>query len=366
MFNHPKFIPSLFLLAGVASAMTLVACGDDDKDEEEEALAVQPQSVITDLEGNPQLVTQLGDVSFTYEDGKLRSFGNDERTYTIDGDNFVLSVGDSVDYDIRLNSEGFISQLSTSGDYTDEDGSGTVEVSIVCTYSNQRLTQVKSIMNDSYAVSGIGQETASDTIILRNTWSGDGSLAKTEITDVTKIVVSLTGQGMGNSLRTMTGSISQTSSQTFTFSNGDVENPLGQMPYFVTEIITGGVLSLVGPVGYYGKGPAVLPSSVASEWTSTIEADGVMLGEVQTGTESDSEDFTLAFAMNENGTIDIEERFKGDAESDNVTDHEELYYSYDAYTSSVDATAAQVTDLLGTARAQLKALRKGRGHFLAQ
>lgn len=338
----------LFILSAVASAVCLSACGDDD---EEETISQMPQSIMSDLLGERQLLTSVGNLQFTYADGKLSKISDDENgSITLDGDNFVITEDGGTQYNVRLNSDGFIAQFDASDSYAEAGESLKFSVNVNCSYSNRRLTQLKRVAQ-SVVMTTAGVENISIEATVNNTWSAAGTLDKIEIVEVEKHDCTIYGK-----LRDQKGTLTSTYRFTCRFSDGEVENPLCQMPSYIASTATYDTFSPLALVGLYGDGPSLFPDAVELEWSNSVEADGILSG--FGGSDSGSEAYNLSYALNENGTIDIEEKFKGEAESDNVTDHSELYYGYDAYVP--DGAATSATNTLGSIGRQLRRLGMGR------
>lgn len=338
----------LFILSAIASAVCLAACGDDD---EEETISQMPQSTISDLFGERQMLTSAGSLKFTYDDGKLLTISDDEDgSLTFDSDSFIITVDDATEYNVRLNSDGFIAQFDASDSYSETNESAKFDVSVNCSYSNRRLTQLKRVAQ-SVLMTTAGVENISIEATVNNTWSTAGTLDKIEIIEVEKHDCTIYGK-----LRDQKGTLTSTYRFTCRFSDGEVENPLCQMPSYIASTATNETFSPLALVGLYGDGPSLFPDAVEIEWSNSVEADGILSG--FGGSDSGSEAFNLSYALNENGTIDIEEKYKGDAESDNVTDHSELYYGYDSYVS--DRAAASAANTTGSIGRQLKRLCTGR------
>lgn len=284
---------SAALIASFCIGFTACSNDDDDDNGGKGGSSAAPTPELTDINGNGVQLTSVGDIWFRYdENGKLSSFGDSDGGYYLDGNSFTLTYKDvesgyldgyytsSYTAKVTLNGSGLISKITYTEEtkYTDEDFASKTSATVSYQYNSDRQLTGGSMSGsgewseDGYHVSYTG------TGSLTNTWT-NGNLIKSN--QESRISGKVSGQ-----------SYNQTIAETYTYSYGDMANPIKQMPYLICDNLTGEELGMLGLIGLFGVGPVNLPTV----YVVTELEDG----------EEYSRTSALSYTLNDNGTIATE------------------------------------------------------------
>lgn len=277
-----NLLKSLSALAVAALFGGLVSCsGDGD--------SYAPTPKITDKDGNTVQVTSAGGLSFTYDDsGKLLSMSNGSKTYVLKDGKFAFDVNEgnrASKVDVYLNSDGLISKIEGTLEYSEDDEYEKDEFTLEYSYDSRRLescelsgkgsSEYKS-GDHSFSYKGSGDVTYD--------WK-DGNLMKVNVD--TKSSYKGGGESYDEDVTIV-----------YDYTYGTQPNLSKQLPYFMGYVITGtedfgGLFSVLG---LFGSGPAYLPTG----YTETEI-------EIEDGKEhTRSNKRSLSFVLNDNGTIKSE------------------------------------------------------------
>lgn len=223
----------------------LSSCGSDDDDEpnggpdipgiEEEG----PSGVST-----PVRLTSIGGVNIYYDDkGRVERVGRD---VIIDYSDGTIRLDDDEVMNIKFNGKGYISEVSGSWDYEDEDGRTKGGGKMKFSYNGSgNLVKCESSSNETYWEDGY-KYNYSETLTMDAEWK-DGNLEKIEATEVEKE----DGETDRDYMLT-------------TYAYGDQLNKYYQMPLALSYgFFDDEEISVLAAAGLFGIGSKYLPSALA-------------------------------------------------------------------------------------------------------
>lgn len=272
--NKTAFV---FATAAVCALGTVSCGGDDDGDEAGgggSSAGNTESGVIQTPTGEAVRVAKAGGYTFSYNsDGSLASFFDGDVTYNATYNPFTLSshyqssdFEESFSYVLSLNKNGYISAMSASGAYT-----GTDEKDV-------------SKGNGSFSYDGSGHLT-------RVVFKGSGSIEEDgqKYNYTSKSDYTFTWDG-GKLMKAVYNysDIDGTESTVveYTYGSDAVQNVTCQ---YVPAIIDDDMIAAFFYLGYYGKGPSVLPTSCKVTDTDDEETH------VQT--------YSCTYTLNSDGTV---------------------------------------------------------------
>ena len=284
MFMNKSSLLKSFSVLAVAALFggSLISCsGDGD--------SYAPTPKITDKDGNTVQVTSAGGLSFNYdESGKLLSMSNGKKTYVLKDGKFAFDVNEgnrASKVDVYLNSDGLISKIEGTLEYSEDDEYEKDEFTLEYSYDSRRLKDCElsgkgsaehKSSGHSYSYKGSGN--------VKYDWK-DGNLMKVNVD--TKSNYKEDGDSFDEDVTIV-----------YDYTYGTQSNLSNQLPYYMGYVITGtedfgGLFSVLGLFGY---GPAYLPTG----YTETEI-------EIEDGKErKHTNNRSLSFVMNDNGTIKSE------------------------------------------------------------
>ena len=250
--NKTAFV---FATAAVCALGTVSCGGDDDGDEAGgggSAAGNTESGVIQTPTGGAVRVAKAGEYTFSYNsDGSLASFFDGDVTYNATYNPFTLSshyqssdFEESFSYVLSLNKNGYISAMSGSGAYTGTDEKEVSKGNGSFSYDGSgHLTRV--VFKGSGYIEEDGQKynytSKSDYTF---TWDG-GKLVKAVYNFVE-------------------GDDTESTVVEYTYGSDAVQNVTCQ---YVPAIIDDDMIAAFFYLGYYGKGPSVLPTSCKVTYT---------------------------------------------------------------------------------------------------
>lgn len=271
------------LLGALALCVVMIpaasSCGGDDDGNE------PGNGGVVDIEGSR--LTSINGARITYDaDGRLTRVSSPYGV-SIDYSRGTISLEDEDDeegtMDVRFNGRGYLSELSGSWDYTDDDdryeyrytGSGKV------TYSyngDGNLTKVVSENRETEKNLTTGEkEEYSGKFTMTLTWR-DGNL----ITAV------------GESEEREDGRTERWT-ETYTYTYGNQPNKYFQMPISISyPLADESAFGVLAAVGMFGKGPVMLPDYMRE---SEVEDDGY----------TDNHSYNISFSLLSSGAIKTED-----------------------------------------------------------
>lgn len=252
-----------FLLASLtAMSMLSVSCGGDDDDPKP-----NKNSQITSDEGMVYLLTNVGSISFTYDDeGRVLSAG---KTISISYNplkvTYTGSEEDFEDFSLSMNSNSLITGFR--GKYSEDDGesSSKGEGSATISYSNGQITGIvakSSSKEVSERYDYNYEENTTNTI--KFTWQG-GVITRVTFVEEYREKGVEEGERFDDSGKVMTE---------FTVEYGDNPNVFRQGTMSFAKLLDMDDLSNLALVGMFGKAPAFHISSITktnteADYTST-------------------------------------------------------------------------------------------------
>lgn len=251
--------------------------GDDDGDE-------PGNGGVVDVEGTR--LTSINGVRIVYDaDGRMTQVGSPYGV-KIDYSRGTIIVDDDDEEgtaDVRFNGHGYLSELSSSWDYTDDEdryeyrytGSGKVTFSY---NGDGNLTKVVSESRETEKnLTTGGKEDYYDRYMITLTWR-DGNL-------ITAVEEGEERDDDGTERWT----------DTYTYTYGNQSNKYFQMPISVSyPIADDSAYEVLAAVGLFGKGPAMLPDYMRE---SEVEDNGY----------TDSHSYNISFSLLGNGAIKTED-----------------------------------------------------------
>lgn len=279
------------LVATALLTCGFTACSDDDDDG-----GGAPDKPVIDYDG--KLLTSVGNYNFQYDSNdrcvKITYSGYDEAT--IDYDRGVI-VFDDEEYNVKFNSNGYITQMSAS--YSERDDGVTYKVSETHTFNYNSDGRMTGGTSKSTETASGGGQSYSATYESNAQCTYSGGL-------MTRVVLTETEKENG---------YTETDEETYDITYGEQDNTYGQWTEAYENILleTDGA----GFVGLFGKASSKLISS----YTETDKENGRV-----TETETNS----VTYGLNTDGTINTEK----------IGRYSTYAYRYTTYTSSSEAKAS--------------------------
>lgn len=272
--NKTAFV---FATAAVC-AFGAVSCGDDGDDDDAggggSAAGNTESGVIQTPTGEKKRVAKAGQYSYSYNsDGTLASFFDGDVTYnatykpfTMTGhykDSYIEQTTSDV---ISLNGKGYISGLKLSVENIDSEGKDVSSGNVSFSYDgNGHLTHVVAKGSGYYTEEGKKYNYTSKSEYTY-TWEGGKLL---------KMVYNYSD-----------GYEKESSTVEYTYGSNAKQNVTCQ---YVPAFIDDDMIAAFFYIGYYGKGPSVLPTSCKV----TYKDDEY----------SDTENYTCTYTLNSDGTV---------------------------------------------------------------
>ena len=272
--NKTAFV---FATAAVC-AFAAVSCGDDGDDDDAggggSAAGNTESGVIQTPTGEKKRVAKAGQYSYSYNsDGTLASFFDGDVTYnatykpfTMTGhykDSYIEQTTSDV---ISLNGKGYISGLKLSVENIDSEGKDVSSGNVSFSYDgNGHLTHVVAKGSGYYTEEGKKYNYTSKSEYTY-TWEGGKLL---------KMVYNYSD-----------GYEKESSTVEYTYGSNAKQNVTCQ---YVPAFIDDDMIAAFFYIGYYGKGPSVLPTSCKV----TYKDDEY----------SDTENYTCTYTLNSDGTV---------------------------------------------------------------
>ncbi|WP_440407852.1 DUF4595 domain-containing protein [Prevotella sp.] len=278
--NKTAFV---FATAAVC-AFGAVSCGDDGDDDDAggggSAAGNTESGVIQTPTGEKKRVAKAGQYSYSYNsDGTLASFFDGEFTYNATYNPFTVTfyykdsdIEETGSFVISLNGKGYISGIKESDKSIDSEGKGEGSGNISFSYDgNGHLTH--------YVAKGSGYRTEEGkkynyTSKSESTYTWEGG-------KLLKITYNFSN-----------GYEKESETYEYTYGSNAMQNVTCQyVPAFIDE----GLIGALFYIGYYGKGPSVLPTSCKVTYKYN-EGD-------KDYEESDTENYTCTYTLNSDGTV---------------------------------------------------------------
>lgn len=272
--NKTAFV---FATAAVC-AFGAVSCGDDGDDDDAggggSAAGNTESGVIQTPTGEKKRVAKAGQYSYSYNsDGTLASFFDGDVTYNATYKPFTVSfyykdsdIEETGSFVISLNGKGYISGIKESDKSIDSEGKGEGSGNISFSYDgNGHLTR--------YVAKGSGYRTEDGkkynyTTKSESTYTWEG------------------GKLLKMAYNYSDGYEKESGTVEYTYGSNAMQNVTCQ---YVPAFIDDDLIAEFFYIGYYGKGPSVLPTSCKV----TNKDDEY----------SDTENYTCTYTLNSDGTV---------------------------------------------------------------
>ena len=272
--NKTAFV---FATAAVC-AFGAVSCGDDGDDDDAggggSAAGNTESGVIQTPTGEKKRVAKAGQYSYSYNsDGTLASFFDGDVTYNVTYKPFTVTfyykdsdIEESGSNVISLNGKGYISGMKVSEKGSDSDGKGETNGNISFSYDgNGHLTHAVA-KGSGYRTEEGKKYNYTTKSEYTYTWEGGKLL---------KMVYNYSD-----------GYEKESSTVEYTYGSNAMQNVTCQ---YVPAFIDDDMIAAFFYIGYYGKGPSVLPTSCKV----TNKDDEY----------SDTENYTCTYTLNSDGTV---------------------------------------------------------------
>lgn len=272
--NKTAFV---FATAAVC-AFGAVSCGDDGDDDDAggggSAAGNTESGVIQTPTGEKKRVAKAGIYSYSYNsDGTLASFFDGDVTYNVTYKPFTVTfyykdsdIEESGSNVISLNGKGYISGMKVSEKGSDSDGKGETNGNISFSYDgNGHLTHAVA-KGSGYRTEEGKKYNYTSKSEYTYTWEGGKLL---------KMVYNYSD-----------GYEKESSTVEYTYGSNAKQNVTCQ---YVPAFIDDDMIAAFFYIGYYGKGPSVLPTSCKV----TYKDDEY----------SDTENYTCTYTLNSDGTV---------------------------------------------------------------
>lgn len=272
--NKTAFV---FATAAVC-AFGAVSCGDDGDDDDAggggSAVGNTESGVIQTPTGEKKRVAKAGQYSYSYNsDGSLASFFDGDVTYNATYKPFTVTshykdsyIEQTTSDVISLNGKGYISGLKLSVENIDSEGKDVSSGNVSFSYDgNGHLTHVVAKGSGYYTEEGKKYNYTSKSEYTY-TWEGGKLL---------KMVYNYSD-----------GYEKESSTVEYTYGSNAKQNVTCQ---YVPAFIDDDMIAAFFYIGYYGKGPSVLPTSCKV----TYKDDEY----------SDTENYTCTYTLNSDGTV---------------------------------------------------------------
>lgn len=272
--NKTAFV---FATAAVC-AFGAVSCGDDGDDDDADgggsAAGNTESGVIQTPTGEKKRVAKAGQYSYSYNsDGSLASFFDGDVTYNATYKPFTVTshykdsyIEQTTSDVISLNGKGYISGLKLSVENIDSEGKDVSSGNVSFSYDgNGHLTHVVAKGSGYYTEEGKKYNYTSKSEYTY-TWEG-GKLLKM-------------------AYNYSDGYEKESSTVEYTYGSNAKQNVTCQ---YVPAFIDDDMIAAFFYIGYYGKGPSVLPTSCKV----TYKDDEY----------SDTENYTCTYTLNSDGTV---------------------------------------------------------------
>ena len=272
--NKTAFV---FATAAVC-AFGAVSCGDDGDDDDAggggSAAGNTESGVIQTPTGEKKRVAKAGQYSYSYNsDGTLASFFDGEFTYNATYNPFTVTfyykdsdIEETGSFVISLNGKGYISGIKESDKSIDSEGKGEGSGNISFSYDgNGHLTHVVA-KGSGYRTEEGKKYNYTSKSEYTYTWEG-GKLLKM-------------------AYNYSDGYEKESSTVEYTYGSNAMQNVTCQ---YVPAFIDDDMIAAFFYIGYYGKGPSVLPTSC--KVTNKDDEN------------SDTENYTCTYTLNSDGTV---------------------------------------------------------------
>lgn len=262
----------------VVCAFGAVSCGDDGDDDDAggggSTAGNTESGVIQTPTGEKKRVAKAGQYSYSYNsDGSLASFFDGDVTYNATYKPFTVTshykdsyIEQTTSDVISLNGKGYISGLKLSVENIDSEGKDVSSGNVSFSYDgNGHLTHVVAKGSGYYTEEGKKYNYTSKSEYTY-TWEG-GKLLKM-------------------AYNYSDGYEKESSTVEYTYGSNAKQNVTCQ---YVPAFIDDDMIAAFFYIGYYGKGPSVLPTSCKVTYKDDEE--------------SDTENYTCTYTLNSDGTV---------------------------------------------------------------
>lgn len=269
---------ALVFATAAVCAFGAVSCGDDGDDDDAggggSAAGNTESGVIQTPTGEKKRVAKAGQYSYSYNsDGTLASFFDGDVTYNATYKPFTVSfyykdsnIEESGSFVISLNGKGYISGMKVSEKGNDSEGKSETNGNISFSYDgNGHLTHVVA-KGSGYRTEEGKKYNYTTKSEYTYTWEGGKLL---------KMVYNYSD-----------GYEKESSTVEYTYGSNAMQNVTCQ---YVPAFIDDDMIAAFFYIGYYGKGPSVLPTSCKV----TNKDDEY----------SDTENYTCTYTLNSDGTV---------------------------------------------------------------
>ena len=269
---------ALVFATAAVCAFGAVSCGDDGDDDDAggggSAVGNTESGVIQTPTGEKKRVAKAGIYSYSYNgDGTLASFFDGDVTYNVTYKPFTVTfyykdsdIEESGSNVISLNGKGYISGMKVSEKGSDSDGKGETNGNISFSYDgNGHLTHAVA-KGSGYRTEEGKKYNYTTKSEYTYTWEG-GKLLKM-------------AYNYSDGYEKESGTVE------YTYGSNAMQNVTCQ---YVPAFIDDDLIAEFFYIGYYGKGPSVLPTSCKV----TNKDDEY----------SDTENYTCTYTLNSDGTV---------------------------------------------------------------
>ena len=269
---------ALVFATAAVCAFGAVSCGDDGDDDDGggsgSAAGNTESGVIQTPTGEKKRVAKAGIYSYSYNsDGTLASFFDGDVTYNVTYKPFTVSfyykdsdIEESGSFVISLNGKGYISGIKVSEKGSDSDGKGETNGNISFSYDgNGHLTHAVA-KGSGYRTEEGKKYNYTTKSEYTYTWEG-GKLLKM-------------AYNYSDGYEKESGTVE------YTYGSNAMQNVTCQ---YVPAFIDDDLIAEFFYIGYYGKGPSVLPTSCKV----TYKDDD----------STDTENYTCTYTLNSDGTV---------------------------------------------------------------
>ena len=266
------------LLCALVPAM--VSCGGDD--DEPNGPSATPGGINN---GTPEVeglyLTSINNIDINYDsNGRVSGFNDSYDKVTIDYSKGVINFsedGEDIEMKVKFNGNGYISSLSESWEYRDEDEYAKGNGSASASYDKDgHLTKISSKSSETYRdEDGNGSYSGEETWTF--SWQ-NGNLVSATYTASEK-----------------EDGVTYTENEEFTLKYGNEQNPFKQVSYGVYEkLLDISEWSIFGCAGLLGVGTSSLPESMSMTYSPN-------------GSSTSTHNYTISFTKNSNGTLHTEQ-----------------------------------------------------------
>lgn len=269
---------ALVFATAAVCAFGAVSCGDDGDDDDAggggSTAGNTESGVIQTPTGEKKRVAKAGQYSYSYNsDGSLASFFDGDVTYNATYNPFTVTshykgsyIEETSSNVISLNGKGYVSGMKISYEGYDSEGKGESSGNVSFSYDgNGHLTHVVAKGSGYHTEEGKKYNYTSKSEYTY-TWEG-GKLLKM-------------------AYNYSDGYEKESSTVEYTYGSNAKQNVTCQ---YVPAFIDDDMIAAFFYIGYYGKGPSVLPTSCKVTYKDDEE--------------SDTENYTCTYTLNSDGTV---------------------------------------------------------------